>query len=294
MILLSYLICYRNPDRTDDPCNLFRVLNKFRKDIKETDYDKIEILIRIDKDDIPTLNRLVNSSYISAYPMKIRIFNFNRWEGRHTFNYHYMFLFSQRNPNSKFIGFMTDDCLFHDKIEHIIEELETKYLDLDYAVFFSCATECYPTPEIYKQFHIKTKLDFITKMGDYKTLDVTEKWSTNFLTESYPIVSCKLLEVMSNLGWQVNIDSTLGLLNIMLYQKYGVNIAFLLENKSFIRKDCNRTDKETPAPNPFNHDMVLNASKNSKNKYLYTLMEQQAKNIYLNMKEDGVLDKYLL
>jgi len=205
-----------------------------------------------------------------------------------------MFLFSQRNPNSKFIGFMTDDCFFEDKIRYMFEELETKYIDLDYAVFSSCSTSYYPTPEHHQRFDVKDRLAFVTKLGDYKDLKVTKKWATNYLTDAYPIVSAKLLEVIGNVGWQVNIDATLALLNIILYQKYGINISFLLLNKSFDRLDVARKEKENPEPTPFNYEMKIDSSNNSQNPYLYVLTEQQAKNIYLNMKEDDVLNKYLI
>jgi len=292
--LLSFLVCYKSPERSDDPCNLFTVLEGLKNSIKPEDYGKIEFLIRIDSDDIVAYNKLVEYGYVAGYPMNIKVFQFKPWEGRYTFNYHYTFLFSQRAYCSKYVGFLTDDCLIHDKIKYMIEELETKYPDIEYGVFHSSETEVWPVPEHHKKFHVKERLEAITKMGDYKDLTVTQKWCSNFLTESYPIVTSKIFEIMGNCGWQVNIDSTLALLNVILYQKYGINIAFLLDSKSFSRLDAVRAEKEKPEPNSFNHRMTLNASKTSDDPYLYVLMEQQAKNIYLNMKEDGVLDKYLI
>lgn len=291
--LISFLICYRTEERSDHGCSLFTNLKKFNDALKPEDRSKIEILIRTDNDDRLAHNRLNDAKFINSLGFPIRVFKHNRWEGRFTFNYHYMYLFSQRNPESKFIGFMTDDCLFTEKCGNMIQELEERYLNKDYVVLHSSPIQqdTYP-PTWPLDLNMKERLKEIIELGDYKTLEVTKRWCTSFLTESYPIVSSKLIEVIGNLGWQVNIDSTLALLNIILYQKYGLNIHFVLDTKHFIRMDSVRIDKENIPKYPFNHDMTLNASKTSSNQYLYKLMEQQAKNIYLNMKEDGVLKEY--
>ena len=290
--LISFLICYRTEEQSDNRCNLFMMLQAFKDFLKPTDYDKVEVLVRIDDDDIVAHDRLVRDNYQQQLPFTFKVFEHNKWEGRYAFNYHHMYLFSQRNPNSKFIGFMGDDCIHLPKCKDMIDEIEKKYLNKDYVILRSSDYDDTYPPKKPTDLKMKQRLEEITKMGDYRDLKVTQRWCTSFLVESYPIVSVKLLEVIGNLGWQLNIDSTLSLLNIMLYQKYGLNMYFMLDSKLYNRMDGTRKDKINPPAKIFNHEMTLHGSKASGNPYLYTLMEQQAKNIYLNMKEEGVLDEY--
>jgi hypothetical protein len=129
------------------------------------------------------------------------------------------------------------------------------------------------------------RLTEITQLGNYKEPYILEKIYSSFLTDTYPIVSTKIFEVIGNCGWQIHIDATCALLNVILYQKYGINLDYLLDSKYLSRMDSVRADKLNPPQNPFNTSIPS---------YYYTLIEQQAKNIYLNMKEDGVLKDYII
>ena len=57
-----------------------------------------------------------------------------------------------------------------------------------------------------------------------------------------------------------------------------------------LRKDLTWNDWTTESK--FNYDMKLFIEKDKANPYYFTLVEQQARNVYLNMLADGVLNNY--
>jgi len=277
---LSFLMCYRTPDRSDNQISITEVLNNLQFGFKPEDRKKIEVLIKIDADDT-LANNLFSDRYLNGYDYDIRVFSTDRANGRWAFNYHQMYLFSKINPNSRYVGILTDDQKIHPKIKYLFEEIEQDYNDLDYVFFCD-------SPYQENSKHSTPFLERLGTITDIKSQ--ASLWCTSYLIESCPIVTTKLLEVMGNCGWQVNIDATLGLLNVILYHDYKINIAKVLGSKWFQREDTFRMDKNTV--DNFHVGFHLDASTPIVHPMLLKLTEQQAKNIYLNMKEEGVLEKY--
>ena len=212
----------------------------------ETCIPNFELLIKLDTDDIKGIEFInrENKNYIKS-------FIYNRWEGRWTINYFYDYLFLHRDLRSKYIVMITDDIII---TRNFLHELDGSYI---LGNFQSAMT--------------REKLD---KVGDlFKKQGLTSEYIC-----SYPIVSTKLIEVIGNFGYQANPDSHLALLNIIMYQKYGIILAKHI--KDFTKRD--NIDRLDNYGIDFNKENKVSDSEMLQNSYILKLIEQQAKNIYLN------------
>ena len=223
----------------------------------ESERDKIELLIKIDDDDTEAINLIPKIE--STYLFYIKCFVSERKQGRESLHDFYNYLFSQTNPNSKFIGFFADDILFHfPKATGLISELE-QYQENKYVIFWGVPSsigdnEVVPLPErLYLE-------------------DISLNKVTIFST---PIVSRTILESMINISNLQNIDATMGVLVYFLDRLYSVNIVKLLQKLVTIRKDNLRPDKD-------NIIYKLNST-------FYDIIKLQADNIYLNIKNEGLI-----
>ena len=262
--IISLLMCYR---ASRDINTLYNLFDSAIRETENGNLKKIEFLIKFDSDDKRGIKEfLIDDSLIKKHPnLIIRPFIYRRWEGRHSLNLHYMFLFSRRNKSSKFIKFISDDSEFYqDPIPTI-----TPFLNDNYII-------CSSRP------HSIEKLDSIT---DYRT---DNRWISAYLTGPLPLVSSKIIEIIGNTCWGLNTDNWLTLLNLVLYHKYKINI---VEAVDFMHL-CGRVFEsygDDIFKSSFNIDMLVSVNNLPKNLYYFDLVEQQAKNIYLNMKEDGLI-----
>lgn len=245
-MLITFLMLYRGRPETN---NSLEMLFKSIKELYNS--SDIEILVRMDLDD-PYINKLETLG--EKYALPIRIFKYHRWEGRWSCNYDYSFLFTRRNPNTKWIGFLTDDCVLK---RNIVSELTDRYHIIG----------------DFKSPVTKEKLDGVK---DY----TTNAWTTPEYICAYPIVSTKLIEIMGNMGYQVNIDSTLALINVMMYIQHGLILAKHI--KEFIIRE--NVDRKDNYGEQFNRNWLMTDSDMPSSSYFFTLMEQTIQNIYLNLK----------
>ncbi len=277
-ILLSFLITYRTPERKSghNYSTIFDLFENLSKTFVDKDREKIEIIIKIDNDDVQAIS---DCTQLHKYHFKTKVLQYGKWEGRWCFNYHQMYMFSYVDKKSRFICIITDDCLFYsEKGKNLIKELET-HKDNNYVIFGGSP---FKNEKELVQINPKERYD---KKTDYKT--VSKSWTTHYYIEGNSIVSKKIIECMGNMGWSVNIDITLGILPMLLYKKYNISIFNVLQNLVMERKDNYREDKNVPST--FNETFQIVEEKIKPDSYYYDLTEQQAKNIYLNMKEDGVI-----
>lgn len=213
-----------------------------------------ELLVRIDDDDL--YGKCTFKQLIHEYPtLNVRYFIHHRWEGRWSINYDYLYLFTHKNKDTKWIGFLTDDCVVTRDVT----------LDLD------------------EKYHI---------MGDLKS-EVTEekmslienykdiKWLTPDYICAYPLMSSYLAKIMCNMGYQVNIDSTLALISAILYKKYKIIISKHIPE--FILR--NNVDRSDDWGNRFNRRLIITDTDMPNDELFFELMEQQVHNIYLNLME---------
>ena len=219
-----------------------------------------EVLIKYDSDD----DLQPDEKYFSKFPFTVKKFVWSRGEGRHSFHLDHFYLFSQRNLDSRFILLCADDFTFTKKnfIDDILK-IEEEY--------------CFvgprrPRVELYKD--------------RWKQPAIMEVWKHNEGV-SLPCVSARCIEVLQNYGWQCNGDNWLTLLTILMYEKFGMDLWKTVP--SFY--DRNPTDGGSGYGESYNN-MEMDGSRNPQNPYYFHLVEQQAKNLYLNIVADKLIKKY--
>lgn len=224
------------------------------------DRDKVEFLIKFDSDDNKFLTLIKE---FSRFPLKIRLFSYSRWEGMETAHYNYTYLLNRINSESKFIIFCGDDSVPKNLNISILE----KFKDNNY-LFFSSLPRMSETEWLAKSSYTPP---FSKCMNDLNSLR---------LVEPYPVISRKLLEICSGAGFCSNVDGWLALLNVILFNKYNILLTKNLPNLMFSRDNTQKQDM-------FEDNFTSNWNRDMENlPYYFDLLNQQAKNIYLNIKED--------
>jgi len=262
--LISFLMNCRLLRSLNDKSSIYTMLDSFNGKLSKEDKSKIEIIVKFDVDDKEVIDKLLLDNQLQKkYPdIVIRPIIYDRWEGRKSLNLHYAFIFTRRNPNSKFIGFITDDVIIQENPIPYIE----KYKNEEYCILSHCHN-----------------LEILNGITDWKT-NIT-RWSCGNLTEPYPIVSSKIFEICGNMGYQVNIDNWLALLNVILFVKYKIDL--YIDVPDFFHRDVFTNGKFIPQnfqPSNFNWEWFVDDSIGTTDNYYYNLVEQQADNIYYNIK----------
>jgi hypothetical protein len=267
--IVSYLICVRTLRGITEKDSLYSLLNSFISQVPEQDWNKVEFLIKFDVDDtVAIVDWVIGDNLRTRFPkLNIRVFAFHRWEGRRSIYLNYWYLFTRRNISSKFIGFLTDDVTFQaNPLYHIEKHLDKEYVMLS---------------------HVHNR-EVLHSIKDWEL--ETTRWSCGSLTEPYPTVSVKILEICGSMGFQSNIDNWFALINVILYCKYKIDLYYDVPNvfhrNSFSDMSFNPTNF---LPSKFNEEWLVDDSKPSNDSYYYCLVEKQADNIYLNMKIQGII-----
>lgn len=245
-----------------------KLLDSTIKCTDKEDYNKIEFLIKYDHDDL----HRPHDKFFSHYPFPIKTFTYARGEGRHYNHHHCEYLFANRNPSFKWIMNMSDDFIFTRKgFLKDLEIIKDKYMIVGHTnPTFSKNTE------VYRKHH---PINFEENNG---------------IGAYCPLITADLVNVCQNMGWQPNLDAWIVLLEVTLYRKYG----FCLWNK--IDQFYERTggygdsgDTPTYPSKEIYNNMTITGKKLPQNHYIFNLIEAQAKNIYLNMVDDGIdISKY--
>lgn len=259
--LITFIMCSRKKDNPDSKLKDF--LDSLIKYIPDGEKSKIEVLIKFDSDDTDSYRTILNRNYgsvnrydqpnfLATVPTYIRPFVYARGEGRRSLQNDYMFLFTQRNPHSKFISFVTDDCVFiRPNLFQFLNDLKNK----DW-VFMG---DKEPQAHIYR---------------DWRKNQV---WRTD--VSMFPIVSTKIIECCGSMGFQTNIDNWLTLLHSILVQKYGLDF-WVGTREKYINRIGGKS-KESQYGARYNPMEIDNKFK-CENDYYFDLVEQQAKNIFFN------------
>tara|TARA_R110002153_G_scaffold113768_5_gene256173 strand:+ start:2008 stop:2790 length:783 start_codon:yes stop_codon:yes gene_type:complete len=219
-----------------------------------------EVLIKYDSDD----DQRPTQEYFDKFPFSVKAFVWSRGEGRHGFHLDHFYLFSQRNRKSTFVLLCADDFTFIKKgfIDDILS-IEDEY--------------CFigphrPRVELYKD--------------RWREPQVMEVWKHNEGV-SLPCFSVRCIEVLQNYGWQCNGDNWKTLLHILMYESYGIDLWRTVPN--FFSR--NPTDGTSGFGKSYNN-MEMDGNKNPSNTYYYDLVQQQAKNLYLNIISDKLIKAY--
>jgi len=254
-MLISFMMAYRG--RVETNASLSKMFETFAH-YNRFNYDEVEFLVRLDSDDRHGITMIKNM--IGKFPfLKIKPFTHHRWEGRWSIDYDYQYLLKKKTPDSKCISFITDDIVFN---RNFMDDVKNNLTD-------------YSIVGDFQHPMTKEKLDLVE---DYHNIN----WLTPDYICAYPILSSKLAEVMCNMGYQVNVDSTLALINVIMYKKYGLILGKHIEH-FLLRENVDRTDKYG---SEFDSGWEMNDGCIAKDPYFFRLVEQQVKNIYLNMKDE--------
>jgi len=248
--------------------DIIKFFEKAEEKIYKEDRDDVEFLVKCDDDDIKM--REIRDKVLK-FPFKIKMIFYRRWEGIYTEHLNYTYLLTRVNPNSKFIGFVSDDAeMEHMSIGNLAkfkENIEDNY------IFYTNRLRMDRSNKEYQEFL------------NYRNFNVYDQFR-NKLVEPYPIVSKKILQITSGCGLYHTIDSWLALISYILITKYSISILKNFPCQTFIRMNNQTSDMiEEPIISSYNSDIEKMDS-------YYDFVEQQTKNIYLNMLSDGVVEKY--
>lgn len=260
--MLSIIFASRVKDNIDS--QLKRLFTSVITCVAPEDYDKIEFVIKYDWDD----ENRPTPEFFAKYPFTVKTFVYARGEGRQYNHHHCEYLFANTNPEFKWVMNMSDDFVFtrHNFLKDLMA-IPDDYMVVGYT---RPSFEQNADNQIYRQ-NFPVNFD-----------------NENGIGELCPIFSRKLVEVCQNMGWQPNLDAWVVILEVTLYQMFGI-----LLWKS-IPKFYQRTgtwgsgDSPTFPGTELYNNMTITGKRLPQNPYLFTLMERQAKNIYLNMVSDGI------
>jgi hypothetical protein len=246
--MISVIFCSRVKDNPDS--NVKRLLDTALAHIRPEERDKIEFLIKYDNDD----DQRPPDRFFAGYPFQIKTFVWSRGEGRHYLHHAQEYLFTQRDPRSRFLLMTADDFEF--TRTGFVSEI------LSIPDEFIILGPVRPPIESFA--------------GIYEKEEAVRRWVTSFGLLS-PVVSVRLIEVCQNFGWQSNVDSWLMGLSVVLFDLYG--IVLWRQFDEFYRRGGGYGLGDTPTYN----NMEITCMKGPFNKYWFELVRRQARNLYLNM-----------
>lgn len=247
--MISVIFCSRVKNNPDS--NVRRLLDSAVAYVDPDERDQVEFLIKYDDDD----EHRPPDSFFRSYPFAVKTFGWSRGEGRHHLHHAQEYMFCQRDPRSRFC-LMTADDFYFTRPGWVSDILSIKDE-------FCIIGRNRPNIEAYA--------------GIYEQEEQIRKWVVAFGPLA-PVVSARLMEVCQNFGWQSNVDSWLMGLSVVLYDMYGVVI--WRDLAAFYERGGGPGLGDTPTYN----NMELTYLQGPANKYWFTLLRQQARNIYLNMR----------
>ena len=265
--MVSFILTSRVKDNVDS--NIHSLLKSivFCGGLK----DNVEVLIKYDDDDDlkPDKSEFIN------YPFDVKLFSWNRGEGRFSLQFDYTILLTELNPISKVIVNISDDFIIT-RPGFIIDLLN----DVELREYFVMGGK------------------FIEVDNDNPNINEIINWRSNqsgWITYANPLVaSRKLIEVLGGFGFQSNTDNWISLLCQILRYKYNIildigrtEVFFKRSEQNEFHKSGRLTDK-VPKDNKLYADCHVSV----KNSQYFDLVEQQAKNVYLNILDSNKLQDY--
>lgn len=246
--MISVLFCSRVKD--NPASNIKQFLDSAVEHIRPDERDQIEFLIKYDSDD----DERPPAEFFAAYPFTIRTFVFARGEGRHSLHNAQEFLFTQRDPRTRFL-FMTADDFRFTRTGFVTEILSNEEE-------FCILGPIRPPIEAFA--------------GIYEEEQAIRRWAVAMGPLS-PVISVKLIEVCQNFGWQSNVDGWVMALSVVLYDLYG--LILWRTHEPFYQRGGGHGLGDTPTYN----NLELTGMHGPENKYWFELLRFQARNLYLNI-----------
>lgn len=233
--------------------NADSALGNFLESVRRcTTPGNVEVLIKFDSDD----DHRPKPEVIAAYSdIGLRSFCWSRGEGRYAVHLDHFYLFSERNPRSRFILIGSDDFVFvRPGFDQDILAISNPYCIVGYAR---------PKMEFYRD--------------KWRIPQFMEQWKHNEGV-CMPCLSVPLIEAAGNMGYQPNADNWQTLIVILMHAMYGLDIWHTVA--PFYSR--NPTSGQSGYGPCFNR-MVMDGIRNPENGYYFDLVQQQVKNIYLNL-----------
>jgi hypothetical protein len=246
--MLSVIFCSRVKDNPDS--NVQGLLDSAAAHVLPEERDRIEFLVKYDDDD----DQRPPDDFFAGYPFSIRTFTWSRGEGRHYLHHVQEYLFTQRDPRSRFCLMTADDFLF--TRPGFVSEI------LNIRDEFCILGPFRPPIESFA--------------GIYEQEEAVRRWVVAFGPLS-PVISSRVIEVCQNFGWQANVDSWLMGLSVVLFDLYRIIVWQTIA--PFYERGGGYGLGDTPTYN----NMELTCLKGPQNKYWFELLRRQARNLYLNM-----------
>jgi len=250
--MISVLFCSRAKDNPD--CGLTRLLDSAVEHIAPHERDQIEFLIKFDDDD----NERISDNLLAAYPFRIRTVTWSRGEGRHALHHAQEYLFTLRDPRSRFCLMTADDFYFTRS---------------------GFVSEILSIPDEFCILGFR-RPPIESWAGVYERDEMIRQWVVSCGPWS-PVVSSRLIEVCQNFGWQANVDSWLMGLSVVIYDLY--RIVLWRQHADFYTRGGSYLRPASVGAAATYNDMELTNNKGPVNKYWFELVRRQARNIYLNM-----------
>src|SRR5260370_41147273 len=104
--MISVIFCSRVKENPDS--NVRRLLDSAVAHVRADERDQVEFLIKYDDDD----DGRPPDSFFARYPFPIRTFVWSRGEGRHYLHHAQEYMFTERDPRSRFCLMTADDFFF--------------------------------------------------------------------------------------------------------------------------------------------------------------------------------------
>ncbi len=228
----------------------------------------IEVIVKFDSDDeIPVF--ISNSQY----PFTIKYLSYSRAEGRYDLYNFINYLITLRDEKSRFIMTIADDFLITKPFVNQILSCDSNYRILGGA-------------------NNPTHPDLLTiPLGANHRNRI--EWEP-FIGAYCPIISVNLIKIVGCFGISPSTDAWAVALALAVYKLYGVDIwqpleSFYHRNEIYDKPGYIGLQPEHhKTAYPYNQLDIMNHRHNY-NPMFWDIIESQAKNIYLNMKYDGVI-----
>ncbi|MBA7679142.1 hypothetical protein ES703_87425 [subsurface metagenome] len=257
--MISLLVCSRISGNKNFA--LFNFLDSLKR--MSSNYENFEVLVKFDSDD-RKVKRLLPK--LDTYPFKVKHVIEPRGRGYADLHIFYNSLFSQVDKRSVVIGAMADDF---EIIQQGWDEIILSKTNVFPDQIFIIHGRPHP-PHLRKDYQErKFYLDF-----DINSLD-------KFYIDEAPLWSRKLLETCGGLGHSPFTDAWTVMLEYYLFHRCGINRTIFLEQPIEIRRI--RKEVDSIVSLRYWTDRANNFAF-MKGRFYNTLVEQQAVNIYCNIK----------
>jgi hypothetical protein len=246
--MISYILCSRVKNNIDSAIELW--LDSLVA--CGGNAENSEVIVKYDSDD----DHAPPQEFFNKYPFEVKKFVWSQGEGRHAFHLDHPYLFAQHNPRATHILIAADDFTYtRPGFMNDILAIKDQYCIIGVN---------------------RPRMEFYSGKWTLKPYMDIWKHNEGICAAIFPV---KTVEVLQNFGWQCNVDNWVTLLCILMYEKYGLDI-WKGVAPFFQRNPQEGTSGFTPTYN----NMEMDGIRNPENRYYFNLVEQQVKNLYLNIK----------